>query len=107
MVSGTHMGSSAGVAVGGAVRFCTMTVPQDQKSQGHPAPPSPVWQLHKAACGRAREAVCELWPHAGGWELRLVVDGSILQRSHVCCSDGDARATQEEWKATMVGNGWQ
>jgi hypothetical protein len=65
------------------------------------------WQLHKPGCGRAREAVCGLWSHQLGWELRLMIDGSILQRSQVCRSPAEAIATHEQWKAAMVGHGWQ
>ena len=57
----------------------------------------------KQICGRSRQAVCELWSHQFGWELRLVIDGGELTRSQVVRSNDEILDTQEEWKAAMVG----
>ena len=73
---------------------------------GPPAPLGEGWRLHKQICGRARQAVCELWSHQLGWELRLVIDGGELTRSQVCRSNDEILDTQEQWKAAMVGKGW-
>jgi len=50
--------------------------------------------------------VCELWTHDRGWELRLVVDGSDLRRSHVTHSSDEIVDVTEHWKAAMVSRGW-
>jgi hypothetical protein len=55
----------------------------------------------------ARQAVCELWSHQLGWELRLVIDGGELTRSQVCRSNDEILDMQEQWKAAMIGKGWQ
>ena len=64
------------------------------------------WRLHKAACGHPRQAVCEVWSHQLGLELRLVIDGRELRRSQVCQSNDEIPALTEQWKAAMVGRGW-
>jgi hypothetical protein len=64
------------------------------------------WRLHKQICGRSRQALCELWSHQLGWELRLVVDDGELTRSQVCHTEDEILDTQEQWKAAMVGKGW-
>jgi hypothetical protein len=55
---------------------------------------------------RSRQAVCELWSHQLGWELRLVVDGGDFRRSEVCRSQDEVLDVTEQWKAAMVGRGW-
>ncbi len=60
-----------------------------------PLPLGEGWRLHKQICGRARQAVCELWSHQLGWELRLVIDGGELTRSQVCRSNDEILDTQE------------
>ena len=75
-------------------------------SSGHSVWPGNGWTLHKSVCGKAREAVCGLWSHQFGWELRLMIDGGIIQRSQVCRSNEEVLDTQEQWNAAMVGKGW-
>jgi len=72
---------------------------------GTPAPLGAGWRLHKSICGRSRQAVCELWSHQLGWELRLVVDGGDFRRSQVCRSQDEVLHVTEWWKAAMVGRG--
>ena len=64
-------------------------VVQRENSSGHPVALGNAWTLHKSVCCKAREAVCELWSHQFGWELRLVIDGGILRRSQVCRSNDE------------------
>jgi len=64
------------------------------------------WRLHKASCGRHRQAVCELWTRERGGELRLIVDGSDLRKSHVAHSNDEIVSVTEQWKAAMVSRGW-
>jgi hypothetical protein len=55
---------------------------------------------------REKTAVCELWSHQLGWELRLTAGGEFL-RSHVCRSHEEVFGTFEAWKAAMIGKGWR
>jgi hypothetical protein len=48
-----------------------------------------------------RSAVCELWSHQFGFELRLEAAGELLQ-SQVCRSDREVFDTFEEWKAAKI-----
>ena len=83
-----------------------MATLQRENWSGHPVDLGEGWRLHKSICGRARQAVCELWSHQFGWELRLVIDGGELTRSQVCRSNDEILDTQEQWKSAMVGKGW-
>jgi len=49
-------------------------------------------------------AVCKLWTHALGSELRLEINDD-LQRSEVSCSQDDVLTAGETWKAAMVDKG--
>jgi hypothetical protein len=53
-----------------------------------------------------RQAICELWSHWAGWELRLEAAGELLQ-TQVCRSQDEVLATGEAWKAAMIGKGWR
>jgi hypothetical protein len=74
---------------------------QRQDWYGPPVFLGAAWRLTKAG----REAVCELWSHQLGWELRLMVGD--LRRSQVCRSHDDVLDTQEHWKVAMSGRGWK
>lgn len=82
------------------------STPQREFWDGTPAPLGAGWRLHKSICGRARQAVFELWSHQLGWELRLVADGGDCRRSQVCRSQDELLDVTERWKAAMVGRGW-
>jgi hypothetical protein len=58
------------------------------------------WTLRK----RTHVAVCRLWSHEFGWELRLEV--GELFRTHVCRSTHEIFDIQEAWKAAMIEKGW-
>lgn len=58
------------------------------------------WHLTK----NGHEAVCELWSHPLGWELRLIVGD--LRRSQVCRTQDDVLDTSAAWKAAMEEKGW-
>ena len=65
-----------------------------------------MFRLHRERCGSQIEAVCQLLTHGNGWEARLEVSGSV-QRSDVRSSQDDVLAVADEWKASMVQNGWR
>ena len=64
-----------------------------------------LWIVRKTREGRAHFAVCMLFSHLFGWELRLLIDGE-LQRSQVCCSEEEWLDTGDAWKAAMAEKGW-
>ena len=43
-----------------------------------------------------REAVCELWSHSAGWELRVRIDGEVV-RTAVCRSRNHMHRLVEFW----------
>ena len=50
-------------------------------------------------------AVCELWSHPAGWEIRLYAAGEFVQ-SMVSESEDEALECIERWKAAMLDKGW-
>jgi hypothetical protein len=66
-----------------------------------------AFNLTKQKNGRTLTAVCELWSHEFGWELRLMIDGHGLQMSSVVRSDAEMVATVDQWRAAMLEKGWR
>lgn len=64
---------------------------------------SPAWTLRKHG---HKIAVCEVWSHVLGWELRLLISGELVQ-SQVCRSQEELIDTQERWRAAMAAKGWR
>lgn len=70
---------------------------------GEPKQLGEVFVLTKAA----RRAVCELWSHQFGWELRLFIGAQTeIVQSQVCRTEDDVFIVAEAWKAKMLENGW-
>jgi hypothetical protein len=63
---------------------------------------SPVWTLTKDR----RAAICELWSHALGFELRLMVSGDSMPRTQVCRSQEELITFQESWRQALEDQGW-
>ena len=55
----------------------------------------------------AREAVCRLFSHQFGWQLRLEVNCGLFSRSQVCRFEGEVFNTFEPWKAAMIEKRWR
>ena len=81
----------------------------------HPATRAPERPTHLPRRSLPREqdrddktlsAICKLWTHALGWEVRLEINGD-LQRSEVLRSQDDVLTAGETWKAAMLEKGWQ
>ena len=51
-------------------------------------------------------AVCEVWTHEMGGELRLQVGGEGLLMSSVTRSGAEMLARVEEWHCAMLEKGW-
>lgn len=61
------------------------------------------WTLHhKTAKG---EAVCRMFTHRVGHELRLDMGGH-LEDSQVCHTDEEVLSGQERWRAALEMKGW-
>jgi hypothetical protein len=73
---------------------------------GHPVSLGTGFTLTKPKAGRELTAICGLWSHHFGWELRLEVNG-LLSRSQVCRSRDEVLAVCEQWQGVMLGNGWR
>jgi hypothetical protein len=56
-----------------------------------------VWRLEKQKAGRMLTAVCALYTHLLGWDLRLSIDDRGLVMSSVVGSADEMVATSEKW----------
>jgi hypothetical protein len=68
--------------------------------------PTRCFRLTKQKGTDSLSAVCEVWSHEFGWELRLVIDGHGLQMSSVVRSAEEMVATSDAWRAAMTEKGW-
>ena len=65
-----------------------------------------VFSLTKPQGNRVLTAVCELWTHPFGWELRLMVDGEGRRASSVVRSAQEIRTTADMWRSSLLEKGW-
>lgn len=63
---------------------------------------SPAWTLSKGK----RSAVCTIWSHEFGFELRLTVTNDSLTRTEVCRTHEDLIGMQEAWRGALERKGW-
>ena len=84
----------------------------DQPSNHHLASPvrgtrePDAFRLHRAACGRAVEAVCEVWVEPDGWALRVVVSDTRVKWTARVTTEPARRETIEAWRVALVERGW-
>jgi len=64
------------------------------------------WRMTKAKGDPTMTAVCEVWTHEMGWELRLQVDGQGLLMSSLTRSGAEMLTRVEEWHRAMLEKGW-
>jgi hypothetical protein len=83
-------------------------VMQDAPGSGHARPlrMPQGFRLTKPNGDHAISAVCEVWSHPDGWELRVVIDGHVLLLATVEGSVPKMLAKVEKWRATMLAKGW-
>jgi hypothetical protein len=62
---------------------------------------SPAWSLTKGS----KTAVCEVWSHPLGTELRALVGAELVQ-SQVSRSQDELVRVQGEWRAAFESKGW-
>jgi hypothetical protein len=51
-------------------------------------------------------AVCRLFNHSAGWELRLEVNG-VLAHAWPCASPTEVCEFEDRWKSEMIEDGWR
>lgn len=78
---------------------------QREHWNGQPTRLGELFVLHKERVGQQIEAICHLWTHHLGWEVRLEIAGD-LHRSEVCRSQDEVFTAGETWKAAMIEKGW-
>jgi len=64
------------------------------------------FRLNKPTGDQAISAVCEVWSHPYGWELRMVIDGHGLLLAAVEGSVPKMLARVQKWRAAMLEKGW-
>jgi hypothetical protein len=64
------------------------------------------FRMTKPNGDHAISAVCEVWSHPDGWELRMVIDGHGLLLAIVEGSVPKMLARVEKWHAAMLEKGW-
>lgn len=52
-------------------------------------------------------AVCEIWTHWAGWEVKLLIDSGDPIQTQVCREEKDVFDTCEQWKAKLLAKGWE
>ena len=82
----------------------TATLPREH-SNGRPVYLGALFRVRKMRGKKSLAAICKLWTHHLGWEVRLEINGD-LQRSEVFRSEDDVLTAGEQWKAAMVDMGW-
>jgi hypothetical protein len=66
-----------------------------------------AFRLTKPKGDRVLSAVCEVWTHPFGWELRLIIGGHGMHMTSVVQSDGEMHAAVETWKVALLEKGWR
>jgi hypothetical protein len=84
-----------------------MTHTQREFWNGAPERLRDAFTMTKSKHGRLLTAVCEVWSHEFGWELKLMIEGYGLQMSSVVRSAPEMMTTIDESQAAMSEKGWQ
>ena len=79
-----------------------MNVIQRSVWNGSPHEEATWWTLSKDG----RTAVCRMFSHPLGHELRLELSGELFL-SEVCRSDDDVLGCQERWRVGLEEKGWR
>ena len=78
---------------------------QREHWNGQPIYLGDLFRVSKMRGEKTLAAVCKLWTHNLGWEVRLEIN-SDLQRSEVFRSQDDVLTAGETGKGAMVEKGW-
>ena len=68
-------------------------------------PPKQIRELFTLTRTSGVRAVCSLWTHPRGWEIRLLVNDTFI-RSQVVRDPTDIETIAVEWRDAMVAQGW-
>ena len=60
-----------------------------------------LWTLRRSR----RTVHCDVYANPSGWELRLTGNHQY-PRSKQCATSEDVEATQKQWKAMLITDGW-
>jgi hypothetical protein len=77
---------------------------QRDRYDGVPREEAEWWRLRREAT--KGEAVCRMFTHLFGHELRLEVRGQLVE-SQVCRTDEEILSCQERWRAALEAKGWK
>jgi hypothetical protein len=67
--------------------------------------PEPVRQVCHLTKPSGAQATLTVWTHIFGWEVRLLVNDSLV-RSQVTRNRVEADTTAREWHIAMLNEGW-
>jgi len=62
--------------------------------------------LHKPRCGRAVEAVCEVWAVGPGWQLQVVISDTGVRWTATAATNDQKRDIVDAWRVALVERGW-
>jgi hypothetical protein len=68
-------------------------------------PPKQIRELFTLTRTSGVRAVCSLWTHPCGWEIRLLVNDTFI-RSLVVRDPTDIQRIANEWRVAMIREGW-
>jgi len=91
--------ASISVSQGGAFEFWL------EHWNGRPTLLGDLFRVSKIRGDKRLTAVCKLWTHQLGWEVRPEINGDF-QRSAVFRSQDEVLTAGETWKAAMLEKGW-
>ena len=74
---------------------------QRERWNGEPAYLGDLFRVTRMRGEKPLAAVCKLWTHHLGWEVRLEINAD-LQRSEVFRAQDDVLAAGETWKAALL-----
>jgi hypothetical protein len=77
-----------------------MRIPETSRQQG-PDDVGTLWSLRRGGCS----ARCALLTAPGRWEVRVLVDGTMLLAER-CVRVDEAFALAERWKRQLLDQGW-
>jgi hypothetical protein len=66
-----------------------------------------AFSVTKASPESTSVAVCQVWTHPAGWELRLSIDREGLKRFAVVGSAVEMAETAEDWREELLTEGWR
>ena len=69
-------------------------------------PPEQIRELFTLTRVTGVRAVCLLWTHPLGWEMRLLVNDTFT-RSQVVRDPADIQRIANEWRDAMIRDGWR